>query len=80
MKVRRKRMVILTVETIGELLRDYLGDVIPRDARSLRLEFCPKENGKLALVYEGDSIKPDAKDVIAYFDLKRMYSVGGDNG
>lgn len=70
-------MVIMTIETIGELLKDYLGSTLPADAKSLRLEFSPKENGKLALVYESDQIPRDAKDIVVYFDLKRIYGVGG---
>lgn len=72
----RKRMVILTIDTMAELLKDYLGEgVVPRDAKALTLQINPQENGKLALVLDSPSIKPNAPDIFVHFDLKRIFAV-----
>lgn len=72
---RRKRMVILTVDTIGALLRDYIGEAIPQTATSLRLEFSAKDNGKLAIIFEDDNIAENSQDIYTHFDLKRVYTI-----
>lgn len=72
----RKRMVILTIDTMAELIKDYVGDgVIPRDAKALTLQISPQENGRLALVLDSPNIKPNAPDIFVHFDLKRIFAV-----
>jgi hypothetical protein len=72
----RKRMVILTIDTMGELLKDYLGgDNVPTDAVAQRLLINPQENGKLALELASPNIKRDAKPIYVNFDIKRIYNV-----
>ena len=72
----RKRMVIVTLDTLAELLKDYLGeDYIPSDAKATRLMVNPQEQGKLALEVTSPNINYNDKDVFAHFDLKRIYSV-----
>lgn len=72
---RRKRMVILTIPTIGALLRDYIGDNMPPDAHAVGIEINPQEQGRLAVVMESDNIPDNAKPVFVHFDLKRVYSI-----
>ena len=72
----RDRMVILTIDTIGELLKDYVGaNNIPTDAVAQRLLINPQDNGKLALELASPNIKADAKPIYVNFDIKRVYSV-----
>ena len=76
MSQTKRRQVILTLDTLCELLKDYIGDnTIPSDAMAQRLLINPQENGKLALEIASPSIKVDAKPIFVNFDLKRIYSV-----
>lgn len=76
MKTRRQRMIVVTLDTLAELLKDYLGpDYLPADARATRLLVNPQENGKLALEVMSPGIKPDAKPLFAHFDIKRNYII-----
>lgn len=72
---RRKRMVILTIQGIGALLRDYLGDNMPEDAVGVGIEINPQENGRLALVMESPSIPDNAKPLFVNFNLKKVYAL-----
>jgi len=45
----RERFVIVTIDTIVELLKDYCGQDIPADAMPLRLLLRPEEKGRLAI-------------------------------
>lgn len=72
----QRRQVIITIDSIGELLKDYLGEgVVPADAVAQRLMINPLENGKIALELASPSIKANAKDIRVSFELKRVYSV-----
>lgn len=72
----KRRMVILTIETITELIKDYLGSgTVPVDAVGQRLLINPRENGKLALEVASPNIKADAKPIYVNFDIKRIYNV-----
>lgn len=72
----KDRMVILTIDTIGELLKDYVGaHNVPIDAVAQRLLINPQDNGKLALELASPSIKADAKPIYVNFDIKRVYNV-----
>lgn len=68
-------MVIITLDTLACLLIDYLGGVVPEDAKPVSLQTNPQEQGKLAIVVESPNIPANAKDIIVYFDLKRIFSV-----
>jgi len=72
----KKRMVILTIDTLGELLKDYIGaSNVPTDAVAQRLMINPQENGRLALEIASPNIKRDAKPIYVNFQIKRTYSV-----
>jgi hypothetical protein len=70
-------MIIVTLDTICELLKDYLGpEYVPSDARATRLLINPQEEGRLALEIMSPDIKPNDKPLFAHFDIKRNYTVG----
>lgn len=72
-----RRMVIVTVDTLVEVLKDYLGEEnVPRDAQVVRMLVKPAEQGKFAIVIDSPSIPYDAPAVTADFQVKRFYSVG----
>lgn len=72
----RDRMVILTIDTLANLLVDYLGKSnLPEGATPVSLQINPRENGKLALLVEHPLIQHGAGDILADFDLKRVYTV-----
>ncbi len=76
MSQNKRRQVILTLDTLAELLKDYIGEnIIPKDSVAQRLLINPQENGRLALEIASPSIKPDAKPIFVNFNLKRVYSV-----
>lgn len=76
MKAIRTRGVILTIDTIAELFKDYIGgEDVPEDAMAVKLMFKPTEQGKLALLMVSDSFPADAAPLQATFNLKRLYSV-----
>ena len=72
-----QRMVIVTVDTLVEILKDYLGEEnVPRDATVERLLVKPNEKGKFAFVVESPGIKQGGQAVVADFQLRRVYGVG----
>ncbi len=72
----QRRQVIITIDSLGELFKDYLGEgVIPADAVAQRLMINPLENGKMALEVASPSIPDNAKDIRVNFQLKRVYTV-----
>lgn len=69
-------MVVVTVDTLVEILKDYLGEEnVPKDAQVVRLLVRPSEPGKFAIVVDGDSIKYNAPAVVADFQVKRFYGL-----
>jgi hypothetical protein len=72
------RTVIVTAETILELMKDYLGEEnVPQDARPTRLLFNRNDKGRLAIEASSDNW-PTGKDGFeARFDLQRSFLVGG---
>jgi hypothetical protein len=76
MEKPKKRIVVVTLDTLAELFKDYLGEeYIHPDAKATRLMVNPQEQGKLALEVASPHIKPNAKNVFAHFDIKRIYTV-----
>lgn len=73
----KQRFCIITVDTLSELLHDYIGneDDFPADAQPIRLMHKPGEKGKLALEIMSENIKPGAPPLEVSFKLKRVYSV-----
>lgn len=72
----RNRRVILTIDSIGRLLMDYIGNSnIPVGAKPVRLMVNPQEQGRLCVVVDHPDIPENAKDIFVHFDLKRIYKV-----
>ena len=72
-----KRMVIVTADTLAEILKDYLGEGnIPRDAQVVGLLVKPSEQGRFALRVESPEIVGEDGGVVADFAVKRFYGVG----
>ena len=71
----RERYVVVTIDTIVELLKDYCGEDIPTDAMPLRLLLRPEEKGRLAIELISDSFKPDSPSLVVNFRNKRVFAV-----
>lgn len=72
----KERFVVLTIDTIGELFKDYVGpEELPWDARPVKLMFKPTEQGKMALVMESSYWTEGMPDININFDIKRIYGV-----
>lgn len=66
--------IIVTPESILNLLRDYLGgeDAIPADAKPSRIRFLPTEKGAIELEFTTDTPMKQP-NLEAKFDLRRMF-------
>lgn len=74
MKVRQ---VIVTVESILALLKDYCGEEeIPEDAKVVGFKYKPTELGRFAIVIESPRLKYGVKPIEVRVDNKRIYGVG----
>jgi len=71
----RERFVIVTIDTIVELLKDYCGQDIPADAMPLRLLLRPEEKGRLAIELTSHEFKPDSPSLVVNFRSKRIHAV-----
>lgn len=71
---RYELSVILTPESILNLLRDYMGgeDVIPADAIPSRIRFLRTEKGVIELEFETKTPMKQSR-LEAKFNLRRMY-------
>jgi hypothetical protein len=70
-------MVIVTVETLLEILKDYMTEeYIPADAKIVSLMVNPNEKGKFALVAESPQWSREGAPIEVRFDVRRVYSVG----
>ena len=71
----KERFVIVTIDTIVELFKDYCGEDIPADAMPIRLLVRPEEKGRLAIELVSDSFKPDSPSLVVNFRNKRIHAV-----
>jgi hypothetical protein len=72
----KERYVVLTIDTIGELFKDYVGpEELPWDAKPLKLIFKPTEMGRLALIMDSAYWTEGMPDININFDIKRVYGV-----
>jgi len=77
-KSQQVRKVIVTADTVLAILKDYLGpDNLPEDAQVVKVLVNAKERGKLALVVDSLQWKEGLPPMVAEFDIRRVYSVGG---
>ena len=72
----RSRMIIIDIDSICSLLKDYVGQVgFPADAVPLKFMLNPQER-KLGLVVESEEFRgPQAVEEIK-FDLRRVFGIG----
>lgn len=72
----RPRYIVLTIDTICELLKDYVGgEDIPQDAQPLKLMLNPQEQNKIAIVMDSDTWKEGLPPLDVKFKIKRVFSV-----
>lgn len=72
----RPRYIMLTIDTITELIKDYVGlDELPEDARAVKLMFKQNEQGKLAIEMISDTWQNEQAPINVNFRIKRVYSV-----
>jgi hypothetical protein len=68
------RMVIVTVDTLAEILKDYVGEEnLPSNAWVTQLLVKPSEQGKFAINFESPDIKPDTPALNVNFGIKRVW-------
>lgn len=71
-----ERDVVVTIESVVALFRDYLGDEqIPADARPTRLMYNKNERNKLGVMVESDEWREGMAPLTVKFDIKRVYTV-----
>lgn len=71
-----KRMVIITIDTLVELFKDYLGpEQLPTNAQPVAMLINPKEKGKIMIIVDSDDILQDVGPLRIDFHLKRFFGV-----
>lgn len=72
----KPRYILLTIDTIAELIKDYCGEEIPEDAMPTGLRVKQSEQGKLALEMTSNHWKSDnLAPLHINFRIKRFASV-----
>jgi hypothetical protein len=67
---------MLTIDTIAELLKDYVGgEDIPEDAMPIKLMLKPTEQGKLAIEMVSDTWREGLDPLMINFKIKRVYGL-----
>ncbi len=70
------RMVVLPIDTIVALFKDYCGQLgFPKDAMPVKFLCKPTERGKLAIVVESDEFTGNQASEQIKFDIRRFYGV-----
>lgn len=73
--MRETRTVVVTIESLLEIVKDYVRDQVPADAKAVKLMFNPQER-KIAIVTESSEWKEgECSPVMVKFELRRVYSV-----
>lgn len=77
----RERYIVLTIDTICELFKDYLSpEDLPNNAQAMKLLFKPTEQGRMALEMFSLDWKEGLGPLVVNFDIKRTYAVGAPSG
>lgn len=72
----KERHVVVTIDTIAELFKDYLSEAdLPTNAVPMKLLFKPGEKGKLALEMFSLDWQDGLPPLAVNFDIKRVYGV-----
>ena len=72
----RDRVIVITPQTILELLKDYCGGEIPADAKTTRFMLNQNEQGKFCLEFESKEVKSGMPALVANFDVRKNFVVG----
>lgn len=72
----RHRYLVLTIDTIGDLFKDYIANEedLPWDAAPIKMMFNPNEQGKIAIEFQSEYFKPNSPPLAVNFQIKRIYS------
>jgi hypothetical protein len=72
----KPRYIMLTIDTITELIKDYVGlEELPEDARAIKLMFKSTEQGKLAIEMISDTWTTEQAPINVDFRIKRVYGI-----
>ena len=73
----KNRMIVVTVETLLEIIRDYLGeDNIPEDATVSKLMVNQSEKGRFAVEFESPTMREGLAPLNVHFDIRRFHALG----
>lgn len=73
----KPRMVIITVESLVEIMKDYLGpDNLPEDAKVVSLKVNLNEKGRFAIEVTSPNIKYTDVAMDVNYRLRRVFGVG----
>lgn len=74
MKALRTRRVLVTIDTLTDMLKDYLSaEDMPFDAMPIKMMVNPTENGKIAILMTSNDFPADAPNYSVRFDIKKVY-------
>lgn len=71
----RSRLIIVTIDTLMALFKDYLPGYVPEDATPLELFIHPSTPGKMAILTESSNWDSAGNEVNVRFELRRSYGV-----
>jgi hypothetical protein len=72
----KSRLVVVTIDSILELMKDYLGpEAIPPDAWPQKLMIKPTEQGKFAIVAASDGWPQGLAPLEVKFEIRRLWGV-----
>jgi len=72
----KDRRILITIDTIAELFKDYLTpEDLPTDAMPVKMLLKQNEAGKLAILMVSDDFPEQAPPYHVRFDIKKIYSV-----
>ena len=73
----KPRMVVVTIDTLVEIMKDYLGpEILPTSARPVTLRVNPAEQGKFAVVVESPDLPYSDTAMHVNYRNKRVFGVG----
>lgn len=72
----KQRYLLVTIDTISEILKDYIANEqdLPADATPIAMQVHPTSK-KLAITFASPSLKENSLPLNVNFDIKRVYSV-----
>lgn len=71
----KERYLVVTIDTITELFKDYCGEDIPADAKPIKLLLKPTDRGRLAILLDSDTWVGSPEPLSVSFKIKRVHTV-----